>query len=106
MTTNCESKEAMSTTLSPSKPISIELVDVVGLNGASVHGARVKTAAIAVPIGEDGKRVEFMVSARTIEQLDAAVGRMLGTDQFALNAEHIRSSILIMEGDLKIDDEL
>lgn len=106
MTTNCESKEAMSTPITPSKPISIELVDVVGINGKTVHGARVKTAAIAVPVGDDGKRVEFMVSARTTEQLDAAVGRMLGTEHFALNAEHIRSSVLIMEGDLKIDDEL
>lgn len=90
--------------LAPTKAIGIELVDVVGIQAIPVQGARCRTAAVRLKL--EGKDVEFFVSARTTEQLDIAVGRLVNAEHFALNAEHIRSTVLIPEHELKIDDEL
>lgn len=81
------------------------MIDVVGLATPRVHGARVKSAAIRIPV-DNNKSVEFIISARTFDQLNAAVGRMLDSKAFELNGEHVRNSVLVLEGDLVIDDEL
>lgn len=90
---------------SPQKAIDIELVDVVGITESPARGARLKSAAVRV-IGTDGQPVEFIVSARTIAQLDEAAIRVSGNPNYALNAEHVRSTVLMPEALLVIDDEL